>query len=203
MKAQFVLSRRRWYGSVRIFRDGRMRFNALAYKDAGHVTILDGPPFPVSVSVSGRQVLLMYPRRGRVASACFVFTLTAAELRHAVDALRRATGGLEGWVVPALESTQQALGGTKNPTPERRELLAAIAELLESCRDLAVSEVWRRHRRETQKAWVKHLRTHPEDISQVTTPWMLPEGFTLPAPTEKRPRTKRRRSRSSISQKVG
>ena len=135
----------------------------------------------------------MYLSRGRVVSACFVYTLTAEELRFAVGELRKVSGGLEGWITPALEWTQMHLGADKEPSPTRRQLLAAIPELLESCRDLPVSEVWRRRRLETQQAWVKRLRTHPEEISEVTAPWMLPEGHTLPLPARKGRGPKRRR----------
>jgi len=176
-----------------------MRFSALSFRTLESATVRHsgGPYASVKVLLGGREVLYLYPWPYRVVSACFVYTLTANELRFAVDKLRTVTGGLEGWIVPALEWTQKDLGAVKNLTPVRRELLAAIPALLESCRDLPVSEVWRRHRRETQKAWVEHLRTHPEEISEVTAPWMLPDGYDPPLPTSKSLRSRRRRSRSS------
>ena len=85
------------------------------------------------------------------------------------------------------------LGRSKDRTPERRALVDSIPDLLDACGYLPVSPVWQRHRRETQQAWVKHLRTHPEEISRITAPWMLPEGYKLPT----LPRRRRSRSRAS------
>ena len=173
--------RRRWYGSIRITRDGRPRFSAMTFENAGHVTVSDGSPRLINVFISHREVMLLYPGPRRIVSACFVYTLTADELCDAVETLRSLTGGLEGWIVPALEWTQAALSEAKHPRPNWRDLVAVIPHLLESCRDLPVSPVWQRHRRETQQAWVKHLETHPEGC-----PWSLllgccPRSTTRPS----------------------
>jgi hypothetical protein len=169
--------RRRWYGSVRIARDGRPRFSALAFKNAGHVTISYRPSSIINVFVRHREVMLLYPWPRRIVSACFIYTLTAEELCDAVETLRNVTGGLEGWIVPALEWTQKDLAGAKRPRPNWPDLVAVIPHLLEFCRDLPVSPVWQRHRRATQQAWAKHLETHPEELPLVAAPWMLPDGY--------------------------
>ena len=137
-------------------------------------------------------MLLIYPQRHRVLSACFVYTLKSDELRQAVKVLRTVRGGLERWIVPALEWTQADLLGLKTPGHPGHELAKVIPELLKSCRDLPVAESWRRKRGEAQLQWAKHLREHPEDMTQVKAPWMLPEGFTL----DRRPAAGTRRNQS-------
>lgn len=170
-----VYPRPKWYGSIRIFRDGRMRFSPWAFDEANHVTIQHvSPEFSHSVYIGGHQALLLYPWSGRLATACFVYTLTADELRYAVGTLRKVTGGLEGWIVPALEWIQHT------PTALRPDVLEILPELLESCCDLPVSPVWQRSRRKAQEEWAKHLETHPEDLPRITAPWMLPEGYNPP-----------------------
>jgi hypothetical protein len=171
--------RARWYGSVRADREGRLRFSPLAFKGQNQVHVWDRSPRSVDVFVGSRQMLLIHLWRGKVVSACFVYTLTAAELRYAVEKLRAVTGGLEGWIVPALEWMQG------DPISMRPDVLQILPELLESCRDLPVSPVWQRHRRETQKGWVKRLETHPEELPMVRAPWMLPEGYNPPLMTAK------------------
>jgi hypothetical protein len=187
---RFTYPRPRWYGSVRVSRDGRMRFSPLAFREANHVTIRYVSPLAShSVFVSGRQVLLLFPWHGKIASACFVYTLTAEELCYAVDTLSKVTGGLEGWIIPALEWTQKDLAGSGRPQPNYPDVVAVIPHLLEAYRDLPVSEVWQRRRRETQEGWVKRLRTHPEEISMITAPWMLPEEYQRPDATGRISRT--------------
>jgi hypothetical protein len=143
----------------------------------------------VDVFISGRRVLLLYLWRGRIVSACFVYTLTADELRYSLDTLRGVTGGLEGWIIPALEWMQST------PTMLRPDVLEIIPELLESCRGLPVSTVWRRRRLKTQQGWVRRLRTHPEEISMVTAPWMLPQGYNPRPMAPPSKGSRRRRSR--------
>src|SRR3954467_4159757 len=139
---RIVHARTKWYGSVRVFADGSMRFSPWAYKGVGHVTIKGGLVAP-RVFISGHEVMLLYPWPRKLVSACFVYTLTADELRHAVQTLRQVYGGLEGWIVPALEWMQA------EPTSMRPDVLEILPELLESCRDLPVSPVWQRRRRKT------------------------------------------------------
>ena len=178
-----VHARTKWYGSVRVFSDGSMRFSPWAYRGVSHVTIKGGLVSP-SVFISGRQVMLLCPWPRRLISACFVYTLTADELRYAVQTLCKVYGGLEGWIVPALEWMQG------DPNSMRPNVLEILPELLESCRGLPVSPVWKRRRRETQRAWVKRLETHPEG-PMVTAPWMLPENYNPPIMATKRSRATR------------
>lgn len=173
-----IYPRPKWYGSIRVFRDGRMRFSPWAFDEANHVTIRYGSPHSShSVYISGHEVLLLYPWLGKIVSACFVYTLTANELIYAVDTLGRVSGGLESWIVPALEWTQKDLAGSRNPQPNYPDVVAVIPHLLEAYRDLPVAEIWQRRRQQTQEAWVKRLRSHPEEISRISAPWMLPEGY--------------------------
>jgi hypothetical protein len=174
-----VYPRPKWYGSIRVLRDGRMRFSPWAFDEANRVTIRYGSPDSShSVYISGRQVMLLFPRLGKLASACFIYTLTAEELVHAVDTLSKITGGLESWIIPALESTLGTLAGVRrNPQPNYPDVVAVIPHLLEAYRDLPVAEIWQRRRRQTQEAWAKHLRKHPGELSKISAPWMLPEGY--------------------------
>src|SRR3954471_18874223 len=89
---KFVVARTKWYGSVRVFPDGSMRFSPWAYRGVNEVTIKGGLSSP-SVFIGGHQVMLLYPWPRRLISACFVYTMTAEELVYAVDTLSRVTGG--------------------------------------------------------------------------------------------------------------
>jgi len=133
----------------------------------------------VSVLSGGREVLYLYLRRNRVISACFVFTLSPDQLRKAVRELSGVAGGLASWVIPALEWTQADVASVKDPQQARPDLLEIIPSLLEDCRELPVAEIWQRRRRALQRQWAERLREHPEDITEVSASWMLPEGFTL------------------------
>ena len=123
--------------------------------------------------------MFLYLRRRRVLSACFVYLLAPEKFREAVAELRTVRGGLERWIVPALERTQADLLALKVPGHPGNELVKIIPELLKSCRELPVAESWRRKRGAAQRQWADHLRKHPEDMAKVKAPWMLPEGFTL------------------------
>jgi len=180
-------TRARWFGSVQISRDGRVRFSALTFKSLGHVAIWEKGPDSVDVLVGGLQVLLLFLARGRVVSACFVYTLSPIELREAVKTLRGVPGGLASWIVPALEWTQST------PTMVRPDLIRAIPEVLESCQDLPVAEIWRRRRRQVQQEWAECLRADPERLSEIRAAWMLPEGYKPPLPARNNPVSRRRR----------
>lgn len=179
--------RSRWYGSVRITRDGRTLFSPLTFKNLSYVSIRDKLPDGVDVVVGGRQALLLSLSRGRIASSCFVYTITGVQLRYIVGTLRVVTGGVESWIVPALEWMQST------PSMIKPDALAVIPGLLESCKDLPVAEIWRRRRRAIQQEWAQALRTHPERVSESTAPWMLPEGYRLPQAIGSAPGSKRRR----------
>jgi hypothetical protein len=170
--------RDRWYGSMRVLTDDRLRFSPWTFPGLPHVAIWESS-MSISVLSGGRQLLLIYPERKRVRSACFVYTLKPDELREAVGELRTVRGGLERWIVPALEWTQADLLGLKLAGHPGHELVKVIPELLNACRHLPVARSWRRKRDEIQRHWAQRLRQHPEDIVKVKAPWMLPEGFTL------------------------
>src|SRR3954469_11970089 len=131
---RIVHARTKWYGSVRVFADGSLRFSPWAYKGVSDVTIRGGLAAP-SVFISGHQVMRLYPWPRKLISACFLYTLTANELSYAVQTLRKVYGGLEGWIVPALEWMQG------DPNSMRPDVLEILPELIESCRDLPVSPV--------------------------------------------------------------
>jgi len=180
--------RHRWFGSVRISSDGRVRFSPLTFDGLGPVAIWDRPPNSVDVLIGGHQVLFLYLHRSRVVSACFVYTLSPVELRDAVKTLRGVPGGLASWIVPALEWTQST------PTMVRPDLIAAIPEVLESCRDLPIAEFWRRRRKAIQEECVERLRNDPEELSKIRAPWMLPEGYVPPTGAPPRPKKSRKPS---------
>lgn len=177
--------RTRWFGSVRVRRDGHLVFSPLTFKGLDHVSIWDKSPDSVSVLVGGRDVMLLYLWRRRIVSACFNYMMTADQLCEAVSTLQGVSGGLEGWLIPALEWTQADLAGAKKPRPHWPDLVALIPHLLEFCRALPVSEVWRSRRQQVQKVWARRLRSHPEAISQVTAQWMLPEWYRVQARTDR------------------
>ncbi|HLL52508.1 MAG TPA: hypothetical protein VK447_03120 [Myxococcaceae bacterium] len=169
-----------WYGSVRVLRDGRLRFSPRTFLGLHHVSVFHSS-MHVAVLSGGREVLYLYPEQNRVLSACFVYTLQPEQLREAIRELRTVSGGLAGWLVPALEWTQADLAGVKDPGQARPDLLEIIPGLLEDCRMLPVAEVWKRKRRELQQRWAARLQEHPEEIVEITAPWMLPAGHTSAA----------------------
>jgi len=158
--------REKWHGSVRILRDGSLRFSPWTFPGLPHVSVFESE-FSVDILSGGHQVLFLYPERHRVMSACFVYTLEPAQLRDAVRELRTVQGGLAGWIVPALQWTQDHLSRIKAKKDSRRELLQATSELLESCGDLPVAEAWQKGCRQAQREWVRHLREHPEDVDRL------------------------------------
>jgi len=171
--------RDRWFGSIRVSRDGGLRFSPWTFPGLNHVTFWVTEAC-VTVVSGGRQVLYLWLERTRAASACFVYDLTPDDLRDAVQELRGTRGGLERWIVPALESTQADLSGIESEDDPRRALVKVIPELLESCRDLPVAEPWQSRRRELRRMWAELLREHPEKAAKVPAPWLLPDGH-MPA----------------------
>jgi hypothetical protein len=98
----------------------------------------------ITVLRAGRRVMYIYldDAGKRVESACFDYHLQPDELREAVRTLCQVTGGLERWVVPALE-WNSASSGVRADRPETFKI---IPELLKSCRDLPVAKSWQRVR---------------------------------------------------------
>jgi len=130
----------RWYGSLRISRDGRMCFSPWSYVDLEHVSLRVITDGSITVTRAGRPVMFLYPLRNRILSACFVLTLNPDQLRSAVADLRDARGGLDSWVIPALEMSYPQVKGS-NP-----DAFNVIPELLASCRGLPVAPKWQRVR---------------------------------------------------------
>jgi hypothetical protein len=133
--------RSRWFGSVRMLADGRMRFSPWSYADLPYVSLKVLTDGQITVLSAGRAILLLYPERNRILSACFPATLTPDQLRRAVATLRDARHGLDSWVVPALEFNYGWRSVREDP-----EMSKVVLELLAFCRDLPVAKLWKRVR---------------------------------------------------------
>lgn len=131
----------RRYGSIRILRDGRVRYSPWTFPILRYLSFLCLGDI-IDVESSGQQVLYLYLSRGRMQSACFPYYLTPDGLRGAIDDLRAAGHGLERWIIPGLEFT--GLNSTLRDTNPATYSL--IPELLEACRDLPVAAQWKRVR---------------------------------------------------------
>lgn len=166
--------RDRWFGSVRISRDGSLRFSPWTFPDLPHVAawVSDSS---VDILSGGKKILYLFYDRNQVVTACFDYLLKPDDLRDAVRELRIARSGLEGWIRPALQWTQNDLSAPNSANHPGRPLLKVIPELLDACRDLPVSEAWKRYCRQFQRAWVAHLREHPEEVDDL--PWFVRDGF--------------------------
>jgi hypothetical protein len=138
------LERARWYGSLRVLPDGRMQFSPWSYKGLPHVSLRVVTDGNIKVFWAGSGVMYLWPLRNRILSACFDFTLTPERLREAVADLRDARGGLDSWVIPALEYSYAQSTVREN----RPETFKVIPELLASChgRRLPVARQWQRVR---------------------------------------------------------
>lgn len=171
----------RKFGSIRVLRDGRVRFSAwtvpglpqLAFVAHHRSLGLDDVPvhdlasYNVSAELRGGPIFFLHITRHRVESAGFPYVLSPDALREAISVLRAAGNGLERWIIPALEHNQGSAVMKRNYA----ETYRIIPELLESCRKLPVAEQWKRARRKIQRDWAKQLREKP-DI-EVPAPWML------------------------------
>jgi len=160
-------NRTRWYGSLRILPDGRMRFSPWSYRDLPHVALDVMTDSVINVWCAGLMVMYLYPLRNRILSACFDFTLKPEHLRMAVNDLRRARGGLDSWVIPALEMSYPQVKGS-NP-----DAFNVIPELLASCRGLPVAPKWKRVRAQ----YFVNCRMDPPVLPAVEdTPATKPRG---------------------------
>jgi len=128
-----------WYGSLRLLPGGQLRFSPQSYKGLPHVS-LQVTRGDITVRSANLTVMYLFVERSRIVSACFDFSLKAEPLRLAVAELRDAEGGLDAWVVPALEMSYPQVKG-RNP-----DAFNVIPELLASCRGLPVARQWRRVR---------------------------------------------------------
>lgn len=132
----------RTYGSIRILRDGRVRFSAspgpvstLGFRIQHHSEgpHADDPGYYVIDAQRDEELLLMlFVADERIESAYFNIMLEPASLRRAVVDLRKMGKGIERWLAPALECTQAGLSQLgRNP-----QALKVIPGLLRSLRDV-------------------------------------------------------------------
>lgn len=128
------------FGSIRILRDGRVRFSGRTHPGFPELDFLvihgqeparDG----VVARWRGKAIFHLFTARNRVESTCFDYTLTPDALREAVSVLRDAGNGLERWIVPGLEWCQRDFARLKSKDSNREALMAVIPELLRSVRD--------------------------------------------------------------------
>jgi hypothetical protein len=139
------------YGSIRILRDGRVRYDARTYPEVheldfsvsyvfglGDGTYREDKRCPtIYARMPGNNYFfIIHVEEDRVQSTCFSFGLTPEELREGIALLLKARGGLERWVVPGLEWTARSLThpGANNPT-----LIRACRAAIRSLRKRLVS----------------------------------------------------------------
>jgi hypothetical protein len=147
-----------------------MRFSDWSYTDLPHVSIqvTEGK---ITVRCANLAVMFLYPERNRIVSACFLFILKPEQLRIAVNTLRHARGGLDSWVVPALEFTF----GEHAVRRDHPDTFKIIPELLASCRALPVAPRWKRVR---AQYFINQGVTPPELPAEENAPAREPRGKT-------------------------
>jgi len=161
--------RQRWFGSLRIRPDGRVRFSPWSYTDLLHVSLQVVTDGSITVSCAGMPVMYLFPERNRILSACFLFDLKPEHLRMAVNTLRYARGGLDSWVVPALEYSF----AKRTVREDHPHTFKIIPELLASCRDLPVAPKWKKDRAQ----YFINQRVDPPVIpAEEDTPARKPRG---------------------------
>lgn len=184
------------YGSIRVERDGRVRFSPWTlpgFRDLDclvvpwHLTLDDRTKYdPANSSVDIRlccqSLILLAMHRYRVQSACFNYTLTPDALREAVSLLRRVGNGVEGWIIPGLEWNQGS-ASVKQGHPDTHRI---IPELLESVRDLPIAEPWKRRRRAIQRHWEDAIRKRPKAATEAPALWVLERINPLKAKAKRR-----------------
>lgn len=175
----------RRFGSMRILRDGRVRFSARCFPELPHIGFLTRDDM-IDVERADRVVLYIWLDRGRVGSFCFAYDLPPDILHELVWELRKAGRGLERWIVPGLEYTQRS-NALKNDNPAT---YALISELLKATKDLPVAERWQRHRERVWRWWAEQLADDPENMAKVPAPWMIPDASAIEA-ASRRPRRPR------------
>ena len=186
------LRRARWYGRLRILPDGRIRFSDWSYTDLPHISI-QVTRSVITVYFAGTPVMYLDPEWNRIVSACFLFDLKPELLRITVNSLRRARGGLDSWVVPALEFNS-AIPTVRRDYPETFKI---IPELLASCRDLPVARQWQRVRAQ----YFINQQVDPPVLPTVEdTPAGKPRG-KRPAGKATTPRKQRKASKGRRSQR--
>jgi hypothetical protein len=130
------------FGSMRILRDGRVRFSARTHPglpELDYLVIQGQEPARDGVVVRwrGTPIFHVFTARHRVESTCFDYTLTPEALREAVSILRDAGNGLERWIVPGLQWCQRDFARMKSKDSNREALMAVIPQLLSSAQALS------------------------------------------------------------------
>ena len=128
------------FGSIRILRDGRVRFSARTHPglpELDYLVIHGQQPAKDGVVARwrGKAIFHLFTARHRVESTCFDYTLTPDALQEAVSVLRDAGNGLERWIVPGLEWCQRDFARMKSKDSNREALMAVIPEFLRSVRE--------------------------------------------------------------------
>lgn len=119
------------YGSIRIFRDGRVNGSARAFVGLPWLSFVKHEHDErIDAEIWGRVVFALYLRRGRVIDAAFTNDLTVEEMDGALYALKAAGHGLERWIVPGLERTQARLSGED----WGQELFKALPSFIEAAK---------------------------------------------------------------------
>jgi len=163
--------RTRTYGSIRILRDGRVRFSAapgpvpsLEFSVQRHhwqepgLYVYDSASYGIAACRNGETLLSLFVGRSRVESACFNINLDAATLRRAVADLLKTGNGVERWLAPGLERMREGLTKLgRNP-----RALKAIPGLLASLRDVPVAEEWKRQLRQAERVWKRWRAQNPD-----------------------------------------
>ena len=174
------LRRARWYGSLRVLPDGRMRFSDWSYTDLPHVS-LQVTKSAITVYCAGMAIMYLDPERHRIQSACFLFDLKPEQLRMAVATLRHARGGLDSWVLPALEYSF----AQRTVREDHPKTFKVMPELLASCRGLPVARQWQRVRAQ----YFKNQGVSPPELPGGTQPVTIrPSKARKTAPRKTQPR---------------
>jgi hypothetical protein len=154
------------YGSVRVLRDGRVRFSPRTVASAPELDfsvvyafgLADGTyvenksTYAIDARWPGNDSFFMLSViRHRVRSACFNFGLTPNEMRKAVELLRKAGGGIERWIIPGLEFTRDAFIQVPTSDDRGRKMLMVIQALLKANRDRPIAKQWKRRPRPTSR----------------------------------------------------
>lgn len=167
-----TLQRDRWFGSLRISQGNRLGgFSPWTFPGLPHISFWVRRE-TVAVMRGGRRVMFLYldDEGERVESACFLYDLTPQQLADAVADLRRVKGGLERWIVPALEwnSVSSAV------RDEHPETFKVIPGLLRKCRDLPVAKSWQKVRADHFADAARRARaaskTAPDETAEAVTP---------------------------------
>jgi hypothetical protein len=141
LSQQEARSKVRRYAGLRILADGRVRLGDSQEQSASGLTfqvnryrelddgmaVYDSSNYDISAWHENELYLVMSVKRSRVDYGFFNVALSPRQLRTAVAQLRESGGGLERWIVPALEHTRMQLArGTVARNPEALKAVDAL-----------------------------------------------------------------------------